>query len=368
MPDDFATVHADFPMLDAGADGLRRIFLDNAATTQKSREAIARIGHFYAHENSHAQSTLVYAAARESVARFLGTDARQLIFLRGTSDAIALVADTWGRDHIGRDDEIVVSALEHQANLLPWQKLAASSGARLRVVPAGADGELSLDAFREHINGRTRLLAITHVSNVLGTIVPVQAIAAAAHAAGARILVDGAQAVAHFPVDVKALGVDFYAFSAHKVFGPTGVGALFVADGLMDRSALETGTSDIAGAAGLATALEMLRRIDPQAVSRHEAWLLQRLCDGLRRLPRVRLIGTAKAKVAIQSFVVDGMSPHAIKTALDTRHVEVQSGSFSAQHALAAFGVEAAVRASLAFYNTGQDVDAFLQALQSVAA
>ena len=364
LPHDHALVAAreDFAILDGG----RRVFLDNAVTTQKSRDVIRRIKHFYARQNFHAESAAVYAASRKTVARFIGAETREIVFLRGATDAIALVADTWGRDNIGRGDEIVVSALEHQANLTPWRKLAASSGATLRVVPADSDGDLCIEAFQEHLNAHTKLVAVTHVSNVLGTVAPIKAIAAAAHGVGARVLVDGAQAVAHFPVDVNELGVGFYAFSAHKVFGPTGVGALFVKHDVMESADLETGTPDIAGAAGFASALKMLRRLTLIEIARHERKLLDHLSDRLRRVPNLRLIGTTKNKVAIQSFVIDGIPPHVIKSALDLRNVEVQAGQFSALPVLSAFGLDAAVRVSLAFYNTRQDVDTFLDALESI--
>jgi cysteine desulfurase/selenocysteine lyase len=361
-----AAAREEFAILDTRVEGHHRIFLDNAATTQKPRAVVARIAHFYAHENFHAKSAEAYASAREVVARFIGAAARELAFLRGATDAIALVADTWGRENILSGDEIVISALEHQANFLPWRRLAGVSGATLRVVPVEPDGDLTIDAVREHVNLRTRLVAITHVSNVLGTVTPIRAIASVAHEFGARVLVDGAQAVAHLPVDVKELGVDFYAFSAHKVFGPTGVGALFVGNG-MDCTNLEAGTPDVAGAAGLAAAMEMLSGVSLAKIGRHERLLLDQLCDGLQRIPRLRLIGTAKNKIAIQSFVIDGMAPEAIKVALEAQHVEVQAGVFSAQPVLAQFGFDTAVRVSLAFYNNARDVDIFLDALKSIA-
>ena len=357
----------DFAILHQHVDGHRRVFLDNAATTQKSTHVAERVGRFYARENFHAKSAAVYAKARRTVAGFIGAAAQEVVFLRGATDAIALVADTWGRDNIGRGDEILVSSLEHQANLLPWRRLASCNGATLRVVPAQADGDLRAEAFETRLTPRTRLVAVTQVSNVMGTIAPIKAIAAAAHGVGARVLVDGAQAVAHFAVDVKDLGADFYTFSAHKVFGPTGVGVLFADRSVMASEGLETGTSDIAGAAGLAKALEILLQITPGEIARHEQELLDHLCRRLQEVPDLRRIGTAKNKVPIQSFVIEGIAPHAIQAALERKHVEVQSGAFSAPAALEPFGLDAAVRVSLAFYKTLHDVDFLVDALRSLS-
>ena len=386
---DVHSVRGEFPMLAETIDGKPFVYLDNAATTQKPRSVIDRPSQFYAHENSHLFSPKLLASARQSVARFLGAASPdEIIFVRSATDAIALVGASWGYEQIGRGDEIIVSNLEHHANLMPWYELAHEKGASLRVVPVEQEGELRLDAFRKMLSARTKLVALAHVSNVVGTIAPLKEIIVAAHAVGARVLVDGAQAVAHLAIDVAALDADFYTFSAHKVFGPTGIGALYVKAELMGSlsnarsvarvaddfsfdavryakapGVFEPGVPNIAGAVGLTSAIDYMTRIGFAGIAKHERELLDHARDRLQQIPKIRLIGTARGKAAIQSFVIDGQSPDDVQRRLADKGIEIGSGHFSAQPILRQFGLESALRASFAFYNTIDDIDALVSAL-----
>ena len=400
---DAETVRDDFPILRQQVHGHRLVYLDNAATTQKPRAVIERLDRYYAGENAnihrgvHALSeraTQAYDAARETAARFLNAaDPREIVFVRGTTDAINLVAATYGRANIGPGDEIVVSEMEHHSNIVPWQMLCQEKGARLRVVPITGEGEMRMDEYERLLNDRTRLVAVSHVSNALGTINPVAEVVRLAHARGIPVLVDGAQAVAHMGVDVQAIGCDFYAFSGHKVLGPTGIGVLYgrlerleamppyQGGGDMIRSVsfagttyadlparLEAGTPHIAGALGLAAALEYLTGIGADRVQMHEQDLLAYGTGALAAIPGLRLTGTARHKAGILAFVLDGVHPHDIGTILDRQGVAIRAGHHCCQPLMARLGVPATARASLALYNTRDDIDALVAGLQKVRA
>ena len=389
----------DFPILDERVHGKPLIWLDNAATTQKPNAVIDRIAHFYAHENSNVhraahvmagRATDAYEAARESVRRFLNAPStREIVFVRGATEAINLVAQSWGRRHVAAGDEIIITWLEHHSNIVPWQQLAAEKGARLRVAPVDDRGQIILEAYEKLLGPRTRIVSLTHVSNALGTVTPVQAMAAMAHRHGARVLVDGAQAVSHMAVDVQALGADWYAFSGHKVFGPTGIGVLYgksdvleasppwqgggnmIADVTFEKTVyqpapmrFEAGTGNIADAVGLGAALDYLTGVGLENVARHEHELLEYGTRKLLDIPGLRMIGTAAEKAGVMSFVLDGMRSEDVGAALDQEGIAVRSGHHCAQPALRRFGVESSVRPSLALYNTCEDVDALIAALR----
>ena len=391
----------DFPILRQRIHGKRLVYLDNAATTQKPQAVIDRLARYYSEENANihrgvhtlsVRATDAYDAARETVRRFLNAaESREIIFVRGTTEAINLVAHTYGRTHVGSGDEIVVSEMEHHSNIVPWQMLCEEKGARLRVIPVTDAGDLRLDEYERLLSPRTRLVAVTHVSNALGTVNPVADIARLAHARGIPVLVDGAQAVAHMPVDVQALGCDFYAFSGHKVFGPTGIGVLYgraamleamppyQGGGDMIRSVtfekttynelpakFEAGTPDIAGAVGLAAALDYLTALGLESVAAHEHDLLAYGTEALSRISGLRLTGTSKCKAGILAFVLDAAHPHDIGTILDRQGVAVRAGHHCCQPLMERLGVPATARASLALYNTQDDIDALVGALKTV--
>ena len=398
---DVASVRADFPILDEAIHGRQLVYLDNAATTQKPRKVIDRISHYYAHENANVhrgvhllseRATDVYEEARRTVARFLNAaDPREIIFVRGTTEAINLVAQTYGRVHIGAGDEVVITAMEHHSNIVPWQLLCEERGARLRVVPITDEGELRLDEYERLFSKRTRLVALVHVSNALGTVNPIGEIVRLAHAHGVPVLVDGAQAVAHMPVDVQALGCDFFVFSGHKIFGPTGIGALYGKAALLDAmppwqgggdmissvtfertlyNALpykfEAGTPDIAGAVGLAAALDYVTGVGLDRIGAYEHALLDYGTKALSVIPGLRLTGTAREKASILSFVLDGVHPHDIGTILDRDGVAIRTGHHCCQPLMDRLGVPATARASLGVYNTREDIDALVGAVDKV--
>ncbi len=400
---DVATVRRDFPILGERVNGRQLVWLDNGATTQKPQVVIDRLVDFYLHENSnvhrgvHAlatRATDAYEGARQTVADFLGaSSAADVVFTRGTTEAINLVAQAWGADHVGPGDEIVLSYLEHHANIVPWQQLAERVGARLKVIPVDGDGQLDLAAYATLLTDRTRLVSVAHVSNVVGTIVPVQEIIAAAHRAGARVLVDGAQAVAHLPVSVDLLDADFYVFSGHKIFGPTGIGALYAKPDIMhglspwqgggnmikdvtfERTLyevpprrFEAGTGSIADAAGLGTALDYVSRLGLQNIASYEHALLRYATDQLQAVPGLRLIGTAPDRASALSFVLAGYTPEEVGSALDSCAIAVRAGHHCAQPILRHYGLEGSVRASLAMYNTREEVDLLVAALRQLAA
>ncbi len=399
---DVRAVRRDFPILAERVNGRPLIWLDNAATTQKPNAVIERQAEFYRHENSNihraahalaARSTDAYEGARRSVARFLGASSEdEIVFLRGTTEAINLVAQAWGPRHVGPGDEIVVSLLEHHANIVPWQQLAAQTGARIRVIPVDSDGQIRLDEYQKLLNDRTKLVAISQVSNALGTITPVREVIELAHRVGALVLVDGAQSVAHLAVDVRALDADFFVFSGHKVFGPTGIGALYgksdileamepwqgggnmIADVTFEQTLyqgpparFEAGTPSIADAVGLAEALRYVERLGLANIARYEHELLAYGTAALQAVPGLHLIGTAPAKASVLSFVLDGYSPTEVGDELNREGIAVRAGHHCAQPIVRHFGHEATVRPSLAFYNTVDEIDTLAAVLQRLA-
>ena len=398
---DVTAVRGDFPMLQCRIHGKPLVYLDNAATTQKPRMVIDRVARYYAEENANihrgvhtlsARATGAYESARETVRRFLNAAApTEIIFVRGATEAINLVAQTYGRMHVGPGDEIVISEMEHHSNIVPWQILCEEKGARLQVLPITETGELQMDGFEQLLSDRTRIVAVTHVSNALGTMNPVAEIARRAHARGIPVLVDGAQAVAHMAVNVQALDCDFYVFSGHKVFGPTGIGVLYGRERLLEAMPpyqgggdmissvtfertrynvlpykFEAGTPHVAGAFGLAAAIDYLTALGLDRVSAHEHELLVYGTDVLSQVPGLRFTGTARDKVGILAFLLDGVHPHDAGTVLDRAGVAIRAGHHCCQPLMARLGVPATARASLALYNTREEIDALAGALQGV--
>ena len=392
------SIKRDFPILEERVHGRRLVWLDNAATTQKPRAVIERLSYFYEHENSNvhraahelaARATDAYDSARDKVARFLNApSAKNIVFTRGATEAINLVAQSWGRRHVGEGDEIVISWLEHHANIVPWQQLTAATGARLRVAPVDDRGQVIVEEYEKLLGPRTRLVSLSQVSNALGTIVPVKEMIDIAHRYGARVMIDGAQAVSHLPVDVQALDCDFYCFSGHKIFAPTGIGALFgktdvletmppwqgggnmISDVRFEKTTyqaaplrFEAGTGSIADAVGLGAALDYVNTIGRERIGAYEHELLEYATRELGRVPGLRLIGTAPEKAGVLSFVLDGARTEDVGKALDQEGIAVRSGHHCAQPILRRFGLESTVRASLAPYNTCEDIDALVAAL-----
>jgi cysteine desulfurase/selenocysteine lyase len=395
---DLARVRADFPILSREVHGRPLVYLDNAASTQKPRAVAAAIVSCYegwyanVERGVHTLSQLATAAheqARETVRRFLNApSAGEVVFVRGTTEAINLVAEAWGRGHVRPGDEILITGLEHHSNLVPWQRLCEERGAVLRVAPLDDRGEVRLDEFERLLSPRTRVAAFAHVSNALGTVNPVREMAAMARRAGAVVLVDGAQAVPHLTVDVQALGCDFYAFSGHKVYGPSGIGALWGRAELLaamppwqsgggmvhsvgfERTTyappprrFEAGTPFIEGAAGLAAALDYLTALGLPAVAAWESELLALATERLAEIPGLRIVGTARAKAAVLSFTMEGIHPHDVGTVLDREGVAIRAGHHCAQPVMERFGVPATARASFALYNTPGEVEALAAAL-----
>jgi cysteine desulfurase/selenocysteine lyase len=396
---DAHAVRRDFPILEERVHGSKRlIWLDNAATTQKPRAVIERLTYFYEHENSNihraahtlaARATDAYEGARERVRRFLNAPTvQEIVFARGATEAINLVAKSWGHRNISAGDEIVLTVLEHHANIVPWQQLAAEKGAKIRVAPVDSRGQILLEEYEKLFNSRTRIASFTQVSNALGTITPTREMVEIAHRHGALALVDGAQSVSHQRVDVQALDCDFYVFSGHKVFGPTGIGALFgkaavlehmppwqgggnmIADVTFEKTVyqqppfrFEAGTGNIADAVGLGAAIDYVMGLGLENIARYEHELLGYATEGLCRVPGLTLIGTAPDKAGVLSFVLDGKRTEDVGAALDKEGIAVRSGHHCAQPILRRFGLEATVRASLAPYNTKEDIDALVAAL-----
>jgi cysteine desulfurase/selenocysteine lyase len=393
-------VRADFPILTRTVHGRPLVYLDNAASTQKPRQVIDAISDFYTggyanvHRGVHllsAEATDAYDRVREKVAALIGAaQPAECVFVRGTTEGINLVAQTFGRARVGAGDDVLITAMEHHSNLVPWQMLCAARGATLRVVPMTDRGELRLDILETMLSPRTRLLAMVHVSNALGTVNPVRRIVELAHAAGVPVLVDGAQAVARMPVSVQELGCDFYAFSGHKLYGPTGIGILWArrehlegmepwqGGGDMIRHVtferttyndvpykFEAGTPDIAGVIGLGAAIDWLQELGLPAVGEHERSLLEHAIETLGSLPGVRQIGTAEERAGLVSFVVEGIHAHDVGTVLDSQGVAVRAGHHCAYPVMERMGVPATVRASFAAYNTPQEVDALAAGIRA---
>ena len=397
-PFDANLVRKDFPILRELVNGRPLIWFDNAATTQKPQAVIDRISHFYQHENSNihraahelaARATDAYEGARESVRRFINAPSvDNIVFVRGTTEAINLVAKTWGKKHLGEGDEVLISHLEHHANIVPWQQLCLETGAKLKVAPVDDSGQVILEEYQKLLTSRTKLVSFTQVSNALGTVTPAKEMIAMAHHAGAKVLLDGAQSVSHMRSDVQALNPDFFVFSGHKVFGPTGIGALYgKADVLADMPAwqgggnmiqdvtfektvyhaapakFEAGTGNIADAVGLGAALEYVERIGIDNIARYEHELLVYATAAMCQVPGLTLIGTAKEKASVLSFALKGYKSEEVGAALNQEGIAVRSGHHCAQPILRRFGVETTVRPSLAFYNTYAEIDVMVSAL-----
>jgi cysteine desulfurase/selenocysteine lyase len=395
---DVARVRADFPILSTQIHGKPLIYLDNAATTQKPRRVIDAISHYYETTNANVhrgvhtlsqRATDEFEAAREAVRAFLNAgDSREIVFTRGTTEGINLVAQSYAREFLAAGDEILIGAAEHHANIVPWQMLARQRGTVLKVIPINEAGELDMAAFERMLNPRTGLVAIGHVSNALGSVNPVARIVELAHAAGAKVLVDGAQAVAHGAVDVRALDCDFYAFSGHKLFGPTGIGALYAKADLLEAMPpyqgggdmiktvsfehtefndipykFEAGTPHIAGAIGLKAALDYLQELDFAGAVAHEHALLETATARAGDVAGLRIIGTARDKAAVLSFMIDGLHPQDIGVLLDSQGVAIRTGHHCAMPVMQYYGIPGTARASFAFYNTHEDVDRFFIAL-----
>ncbi|HET7435505.1 MAG TPA: cysteine desulfurase [Thermoanaerobaculia bacterium] len=398
---DVARIRHDFPILSRDVRGHRLVYLDNAATTQKPRQVIDRIVRYYSEENSNVHrgvhylselATMEYENARGRVQRFINArDIKEIIFTRGTTESINLVAQTWGRTNIGEGDEILISAIEHHSNIVPWQMLCAEKNATLRVIPVNDAGEVQIEELERMLNPRVKLVAVGHASNALGTINPVRRIIDLAHAAGALVLVDGAQGVPHMRVDMQQLDADFYAFSGHKVYGPTGIGVLYGKEKLLNAmppwqgggdmilsvsyekttyNALpykfEAGTPNIAGVIGLAAALDYVDSIGLDAISAYEQELLEYATARLQEIDGLRIIGTAATKAAVISFVLEGVHPHDIGTILDQEGIAVRTGHHCAQPLMMRFNVPATGRASFGLYNTREEADALVAGLHKV--
>ncbi|HSL20407.1 MAG TPA: cysteine desulfurase [Vicinamibacterales bacterium] len=399
---DTARIRAEFPILSRTVRGGKPlVYLDNAATTQKPRAVLDAIVRFYSEENANVhrgvhelseRATAAFEGAREKVRRFLNAaHAREIVFTRNATEAINLVAQTFGRQNVGPGDEVVITEMEHHSNIVPWQMLCEQSGASLRVVPVNDAGELRLDRLEALLGPRARMLAVTHLSNALGTINPIAEIVAMAHARGVPVLVDGSQATYHMPVDVRALGCDFYALTGHKLYGPTGIGSLYGRAELLERMPpyqgggdmissvrfdktsynvapykFEAGTPNIAGAVGLGAAIDFVTSVGLDRVAAHEAELLEYGTDVVRRIPGLRLIGTAARKASILSFVMEGIHPHDIGTIVDREGVAIRTGHHCAQPLMERFSVPATARASLAMYNTREELDTLGAALRKV--
>lgn len=402
-PFDARLIRRDFPILEEQVHGRPLVWLDSAATSQKPNAVIDRLASFYRHENSNvhraahtlaARATDAYESAREKVRRFLNASSpREIVFVRGATEGINLVAQAWGRRNVGKDDEVVITWLEHHANIVPWQQLCAEKGACLRVAPVDDSGQVILEQYEKLLSPRTRIVAFTHVSNALGTITPAREMVEMAHRHGALVLIDGAQSVPHMREDVQALNCDFFVFSGHKVLGPTGIGVLYGKSAILDNTPpwqsggnmiadvtfektiyqpapdrFEAGTGNIADAAGLGAALDYLSEIGIENVARHEHELLTYTTAGLRTVPGLRIIGTAPEKAGVISFVIDEMRAEDVGVALDQEGIAVRAGHHCAQPILRRFGLEATVRPSLALYNTTDDIDALVAALLRIQA
>jgi len=400
---DVKRLREDFPILHQTLQhGRPLVYLDNAATTQKPRAVINALVRYYERDNANIhrgvhelsqRSTAAFEDARTKVQGFLGAaHPSEIVFTRGTTEAINLVAQSFGRANVDSGDEVLISAMEHHSNIVPWQMLCEEKGARLRVVPIDDRGDLVLDELSRLLGPRTKLLAIAHVSNALGTVNPVREIIELAHERGVAVLVDGAQAVAHTRVDVRDLGCDFYCFSGHKLYGPTGIGALYGRSELLEAMApwqgggdmiasvtfekttynvlphkFEAGTPHIAGAIGLGVAIEYVQSVGLDAIAAYESELLAYATRALAGVPRVRLIGTARQKASVLSFVMQGVHPHDVGTILDLEGIAIRTGHHCAQPVMDRFDVPATARASLAFYNTRDEIDALVAGLGRVA-
>ena len=398
---DVDKIRRDFPLLRQRVHGRRLVYLDNAATSQKPQVVMDAIGQYYERDNSNIHrgvhflsehATEEFEAARRIMQSFLNAaDASEIIFVRGATEAINLVAQTYGRTHVHAGDEVLITAMEHHSNIVPWQILCEEKGARLRVAPITDSGELLLEEFENLLGPRTKIVAVTHVSNALGTINPVPRIIEIAHRGNIPVLVDGAQAVPHLKVDVQALGCDFYVFSGHKVYGPTGIGVLYGKSALLDAMPpyqaggdmissvtfekttynklpykFEAGTPHVAGAIGLGAAIEYVNGLGMDNIAAHEHELLAYATETVSAVPGIRLIGTAKEKAGVLSFLLESIHAHDIGTILDQEGIAIRTGHHCAQPVMQRFGIAATARASFALYNTREEVDALVEGIQKV--
>jgi cysteine desulfurase / selenocysteine lyase len=398
-PLDAAAVRRDFPILDTTVNGHPLVYLDSAASSQRPLPVLRAVesyethSHANVHRGVHALSqaaTAAYEGARERVRRFVNAaSVKEIVFVRGTTEAINLVAQAYARPRFARGDEILITALEHHSNIVPWQLVCEQTGCTLKVAPINRRGEVELDAFVRLLSARTRLVALAHVSNALGTVLPVRRMIEAAHAHGAVVVVDGAQAVPHAAVDVRSLGADFYAFSGHKLYAPTGIGVLYAREALLaemppwqgggdmiltvsfEKSTwnelpwkFEAGTPNISGAVGLAAAMDYIEGLGREAITAHESRLLALATAELARRPDIEIIGTAAAKAAVLSFVMKGVHPHDLGTILDAEGIAVRTGHHCAMPVMTFFGLPATARASFGCYNTEDDVARLVTALK----
>jgi cysteine desulfurase / selenocysteine lyase len=398
---DVARIREDFPILKQKVHGKPLVYLDNAATSQKPQAVINSEVELYSeyfsnvHRGVHLlsqRSTDAYEKAREKVQNFLNArSSEEIIFTRGTTEGINLVAQTYGQQHVQTGDEILISEMEHHSNIVPWQMLCAQKGAILKVIPINDEGEILLDEYEKLLSERTRLVGIVHLSNALGTINPVQQMIEMAHQRGIPVLVDGAQAVPHIPVDVQALDCDFYVFSGHKLFGPTGIGVLYGKKELLETMPpyqgggdmilsvsfekteynvlpfrFEAGTPNIAGAIALGAAIDYVQEIGLDKIATYEDKLLAYATEAMAEIPGIRLIGTARNKASVLSFLIEGVHPHDIGTILDREGIAIRAGHHCAQPVMERFGVPATARASFAFYNTLEEVDALIAGIRKV--
>jgi len=398
---DIQKVRADFPILRQEVHGKPLVYLDNAATSQKPRVVIEALTRYYERSNANIhrgvhylseRATEDYEAARGIAAGFLGAaQSSEIVFVRGATEAINLVAQTFGRTRVGAGDEILLTTMEHHSNIVPWQMLCQEKGARLRVAPISDSGELLLDEFEKLLGPKTRLVAVTHVSNALGSINPIRQIVAMAHDRGVPVLVDGAQAVPHLRVNVRELGCDFYAFSGHKVYGPTGIGVLYGKAELLEAMPpyqgggdmissvsfekttynrvpfkFEAGTPHVAGAIGLGVALAYVNSLGLENIGAHEHALLEYATAAVSAIPGIRLIGTAREKAGVLSFVMEGVHPHDIGTILDQEGIAIRTGHHCSEPVMQRFGIPATARASFAVYNTFEEVDALVRGIEKV--
>ncbi|QEZ90242.1 family 2A encapsulin nanocompartment cargo protein cysteine desulfurase [Aliarcobacter cibarius] len=394
------SIRKDFPILSEKVDGKNfLIWLDNAATTQKPKSVIDRLNYFYEHENSNvhrgahalaARATDAYESARDKVARFLNAPSlNDIIFVRGATEAINLISQSFGKFNIQKDDEIIVSNLEHHANIVPWQLLASEVGAKIKVIPVDDSGQILLSEFERLITPRTKIVSVAHVSNALGTIVPIKEVTKIAHRYGVKVLIDGAQAISHIKVDVQDIDCDFYVFSGHKVFGPTGIGAIYgkkevlatmypyqgggnmIADVTFEKTVyqeapnkFEAGTGNIADAVGLGAAIDYVSKIGIDNIYRYEHELLEYAISKMTQISGLRLIGTAKEKTSVLSFVLDGFDTQKVGEYLTSKGIALRFGHHCAQPILRRFGVEATVRPSIAFYNTKEEIDFLVEKIK----
>ena len=398
---DVERVRAEFPILDQEVNGRPLVYLDNGATSQKPRRVIDAICRYYESDNAnvhrglHALSeraTSAYEGARDTAKTFLNAaDRREIVFVRGATEGLNLIAQSYARPRLGPSDDIVITTMEHHSNIVPWQIVCRQTGARLRVAPIHDSGELDMEEFAGLVNERTRIVAVAHVSNALGTINPVKEIIETAHDAGAVVVLDGAQAAPHGAIDVRALDCDFYVFSSHKCYGPTGIGVLYGRTGMLEEAEpyqgggdmirtvsfeestwndlpykFEAGTPNIAGAIGLGAAIGFMTDLDMDAIAAHEHDVLEYATEALGELDGIRIIGTAPRKAGILSFVVEGVHPHDVGTIVDQHGVAIRAGHHCAMPLMRRYKVPATSRASLALYNTTADIDALVESLRKV--